>query len=510
MTLRTRIAAVASLSVALVVLATAIGLYLAVRSDLRGEIDSALRARTRDLIALRGVVAVQGRTIPRTSPIGGQLAKGFGGGPGGALAVAPGKTRDGGETGANAVFPGPDPVLRGAFPGRVQPAPFGAASGYVQFISPQGTLEVPGGQGSSPRRIPVTALDRTIAARGNGSSLTDRSVNGTRLRVLTLGVGSAGAVSIARPLTEVQKELRRLVLILVLIGAGGILLAALLGAVIARTALAPIARFTKRTETLTGSLDLSQRLDVSGRDELARLAESFNDALDALERSVAAQRHLIADASHELRTPLASLRANIQVLGEAERLPREEQENLRRDIVEELDQLTALVGDVVELARGAAAAGAPDDVRLDELVEGAVQSARRRSDLRFELELEPTMVSGQADRIGRAVSNLVDNARRWSPPGGIVAISLSDGILTVRDHGPGFKEADLPFVFDRFYRADDARKLSGSGLGLAIVRQAAEACGGSVEARNAPGGGALLRVSFGAPVGFVAAVGSEA
>ena len=482
MTLRTRIAAVASLSVALVVLATAVGLYLAVRSDLRGEIDSALRSRTRDLIAFRGVVAARGPTIVPTSPTGT----------------------------AKALFPGRDHVLRGAFPGRVQPAPFGAASGYVQFISPQGTLQVPGGQGSSPRRIPETALDRKIAARGSGSSLTDRSVNGTRLRVLTLGVGSAGAVSIARPLTEIQKELRRLVLILVLIGAGGILLAALLGAVIARTALAPIVRFTKRTETLTGSLDLSQRLDVSGRDELARLAESFNGALDALERSVAAQRHLIADASHELRTPLASLRANIQVLGEAARLPREEQENLRRDVVDELDQLTALVGDVVELARGAAAAGAPDDVRLDELVEGAVQSARRRSDLRFELELEPTMVSGQADRIGRAVSNLVDNARRWSPPGGIVEISLSDGILTVRDHGPGFNEADLPFVFDRFYRADDARKLSGSGLGLAIVRQAAEACGGSVEARNAPGGGALLRVSFGTPVEFVAVVSSEA
>jgi two-component system sensor histidine kinase MprB len=510
MTLRTRIAAVASLSVALVVLATAVGLYLAVRSDLRGEIDSALRARTRDFVALRRVVAAQGQTSGGTSPAGGQGARGSRGAPAGALAVAPGKTLDGGERAGKVLFGGADLVRPGAFPGRVQPAPFGAASGYVQFISPQGAVQVPGGQGSSPRRIPETALDRKIAARGSGSSLTDRSVNGTRLRVLTLGVGSAGAVSIARPLSEVQKELRRLVLILVLIGAGGILLAALLGAVIARTALAPIARFTKRTETLTGSLDLSQRLDVSGRDELARLAESFNGALDALERSVEAQRHLIADASHELRTPLASLRANIQVLGEAARLPREEQENLRQDIVEELDELTALVGDVVELARGAAAAGPPDDVRLDELVEGAVQSARRRSDLQFELELEPTMVSGHADRIGRAVSNLVDNARRWSPPGGIVEISLSDGMLTVRDHGPGFKEADLPFVFDRFYRADDARKLSGSGLGLAIVRQAAEACGGSVEARNAPGGGALLRVSFGAPVEFVAIVSSEA
>src|SRR5207302_4975712 len=234
-----------------------------------------------------------------------------------------------------------------------------------------------------------------------------------------------------------------------------------------------------------------------------------NGTLAALERSVQAQRHLIADASHELRTPIASLRANIQVLGEAERLPAGEQESLRRDIVEELDELTALVGDVVELARGAAPGGPPDDVRLDELIDGAVQSARRRSDLRFELELEPTVVSGQPDRIGRAVSNLVDNARKWSPPGGVVEISLEDGLLAVRDHGPGFEEADLPFVFDRFYRAGDARKLPGSGLGLAIVRQAAEACGGSVEAQNAPGGGALLRVSFGPAFQFAPVVMSD-
>jgi two-component system sensor histidine kinase MprB len=510
MTLRTRIAAVASLSVALVVLATAVGLYVAVRADLRGEIDSALKARAR---AFTGTPSGGGgggdgsSTAVTATPLGGGQgssggppAKGFGG-----ESEPFGAAHDGG-----APFPGHEPGRKSGFPGHVQPAPFGAASGYVQFVSAYGTVSVPGGQGSAPPTIALNALDRAIATRGGGGSLTDRRVNGTQLRVLTMGVGPAGAVVIARPLTEVDKELSRLLLILVLIGAGGILLAALLGAVIARTALAPIARFTRSTETLTGSLDLSRRLDVAGRDELARLAQSFNGTLDALEQSVQAQRHLIADASHELRTPIASLRANIQLLGEAERLPPEEQESLRRDIVEELDELTALVGDVVELARGAASGGPPDDVRLDELVAGAVQSARRRSDLRFELKLEPTVVSGQGDRIGRAVSNLVDNARKWSPPGGVVEVSLADGFLLIRDHGPGFEEADLPFVFDRFYRADDARKLGGSGLGLAIVRQAAEACGGSVEAQNAPGGGSLLRVSFGPTVHFVPVATSEA
>jgi two-component system, OmpR family, sensor histidine kinase MprB len=393
----------------------------------------------------------------------------------------------------------------GRFPGRVEPEPFGAASGYVQFISPQGEVSVPGGQGSSPKRIALTGTDRTIAASGSGSMLTDRTVAGTRLRVLTLGSGAAGAVLVAQPLTQVEHELSHLLLILALIGAGGVILAALLGTLVARTALAPIARFTRRTETLTGNLDLSRRLEVQGRDELARLAESFNGTLDALERSVQAQRHLIADASHELRTPISSLRANIQILGEADRLPAHEQESLRADIVAELDELTALVGDVVELARGAARDGAAEDVRLDEVVEGTVASARRRGDLSFELSLEPTIVLGQADRIGRAVSNLIDNARKWSPPGSSVEVELKGGVLSVRDHGPGFQDADLPFVFDRFYRADDARKLPGSGLGLAIVRQAAEACGGFAEAQNAPGGGALLRVSFGAPVQFAPA-----
>ncbi|HTW41617.1 MAG TPA: HAMP domain-containing sensor histidine kinase [Solirubrobacteraceae bacterium] len=470
MTLRTRIAAVASVSVALAVLAAAIGLYVAVRSDLRGEVDSALRARTRAFVGSGG---------PGGGPPGAS--------PGADLPDGDGDDRPGGGV--------------GGFPGTVEPAPFGAASGYVEFISPQGEVFVPGGQGAARRKIPVTAAERAIAARGSGAAFSERNIDGTQLRILTTGTGMDGAVLVAQPLTQVEHELSHLLLILVLIGVGGVVLAGLLGALVARTALAPIARFTQRTETLTGNLDLSRRIETQGRDELARLAGSFNATLDALERSVQAQRHLIADASHELRTPISSLRANIQVLGEAERLPPEEQESLRADIVAELDELTALVGDVVELARGVTPDGAADDVRLDELVRAAVASARRRGDgVRFELELEPTIVRGQAERIGRAVSNLVDNARKWSPHGAVVEVTLKDGVLSVRDHGPGFQESDLPFVFDRFYRAQAARGLPGSGLGLAIVRQAAEACGGFVEAQNAPDGGALLRVGFGEAV----------
>ena len=475
MTLRSRIAAVASLSVAVAVLAAAIGLYVAVRSDLRGEIDASLRARARAFTRAPGT--------PGGTPSGDSDDD-----------DQPGQRRGPGQ----------------GFPGHVEPAPFGAASGYVEFISPAGTVFVPGGQGASSHKIPATAGDRAIASTGRGSEYTERSVGGTELRVLTVGTGEDGAVLIAQPLTEVHHELSRLLLILALIGGAGVVFAALLGTLVARTALAPIVRFTQRTESLTGSLDLSHRLEVRGRDELARLAESFNATLDALERSVQAQRHLIADASHELRTPISSLRANIQVLADAERLPAEEQASLRADIIAELDELTALVGDVVELARGSEPEREPGEVRLDELVRAAVTSARRRGagggedpaaeEVRFELALEPTLVRGSPERIARAVSNLVDNARKWSPPGGVVELSLARGELSVRDHGPGFSEQDLPFVFDRFYRAREARKLPGSGLGLAIVRQAAESHGGFVAAENAPGGGALLRVSFGAPL----------
>jgi two-component system sensor histidine kinase MprB len=514
--LRTRIAAVASLSVALAVLGAAVGVYIAVRADLRGQLDSALRQRAQGLLAgapqapLRDA-ELEGPPGPPGGPRGtGETGSGFGaGGAGGAGGAAGAGSAESAPTGP------PDGDHDGdhdGFPARVQPPPFGAAAGYVQFIAPRGAVAVPAGQAASVR-IAASASDRRIAAAGRGEELGDRTVRGTHLRVLTLGAGPRGAVLVALPLTEVDHELGRLELLLVAVGLAGIALAAALGLLVARTALAPIARFTRRTEHLTGELDLSQRLEVSGRDELARLAESFNATLDALARSVGTQRQLIADAGHELRTPIASLRANIQVLQEAARLSPEDREDLRRDVVQELDELTALIGDVIELARGAAAQSAHDEVRLDTLVRAAAERTARRAgerggeragrggeEVRFALDLEATVVAGDAPGIDRAVANLLENARKWSPPGGVVEVALRAGELNVRDHGPGFADRDLPFVFDRFYRARDARRLPGSGLGLAIVRQAAEAHGGYARAQNARGGGALLRVYFGAPL----------
>jgi two-component system sensor histidine kinase MprB len=479
MTLRARIAAVAGLAVALAVLIAAASLYVAVRSDLRGEVDKSLHQRATAFVppasATRQPATEGGSGLPgESAPPGGPSPDG----------AAPPRAGDGDHDG---------------FPSSVEPTPLGGPSGYVQFVAPDGVVHVPGGQGSSTT-IPLSASDKAIAHSGKGQSLSDRSVKGVQLRVLTVGNGARGAVLVARPLTEVDNELNRLLLVLAIVGVVGIALAAALGALVARAALAPIARFTRRTETLAGGLDTSQRLPDGGRDELARLATSFNATLDALQRSVESQRNLVADASHELRTPIASLRANIQVLADAERLPPEDQASLRADIVSELDELTRLVGDVVELARGAEPKGELHDVALDEIVRGAVQRAQRRSDATFQVNLKPTLVRGEGQRIDRAVSNLLDNARKWSPPEQPIEVSLSDGVLTVRDHGPGFEQADLPHVFERFYRADRARKLPGSGLGLAIVRQAAEAHGGYVQAENAPDGGARVQIGFGAVI----------
>jgi two-component system sensor histidine kinase MprB len=203
----------------------------------------------------------------------------------------------------------------------------------------------------------------------------------------------------------------------------------------------------------------------------------------------------VADASHELRTPLTSLRTNIEVLARNETMPAADRERLLGDVTGQLEELTGLVDDVVELARGAEAPLVMEDVRLDQLVERAVERARLHAPAaRFELALRETLVRGAPDRLDRAVANLLDNAVKWSPPGKAVDVSVRDGAVTVRDHGPGIDAEDLPHVFDRFYRAPSARGTPGSGLGLAIVRQTADSHGGTVSAENADGGGAVLRL----------------
>jgi two-component system sensor histidine kinase MprB len=285
--------------------------------------------------------------------------------------------------------------------------------------------------------------------------------------------------------------------ILFLIAAVGIALAAGLGLVVAKAVLAPVQRLTRTAEEVSETRDLSRRIDASGNDELSRLAATFNTMLGALEDSARAQRQLVSDASHELRTPLTSLRTNIEVLARDEALPPGDREQLLGDVTEQLTEMTALIAELVELARGDQTPNEPEDVRLDLVTADAIERTRRnRPGVSFKAELEPSPIRGVPSTVERAVSNLLDNAAKWSPPGGEIEVTVRDGELTVRDHGPGIDEADLPFVFDRFYRAPAARGMPGSGLGLAIVRQVAEAHGGTVVADRADGGGTLMRLTL--------------
>ena len=458
MTLSHRIAAVAGLAVAVTVVIAAAAIFVAVRGQLHQQIDDALRSRAQELAG-----GMDPDHVPDRACVPGVADRGR-------SFPAPRSDRD--------------------------DARFGGAEGYAQILCADGTVLRPTGASAG---LLASARARVIARSGSGEALVSTKVAGLHLRVLTRPLTSGrGAVQVARPLTEVDHALRNILVVLGIIAAAAIALAAGLGALVARAALAPVRRFTRRTEEIAGNPDPVERIEAKGDDELARLARSFNATLDALELSVEAQRHLVADASHELRTPIASLRANIQTIEDADRLPEHERAALRADILEELDELTALVGDVVELARGSKPGRALDDVRVDQIVASLAERARGRGGVEVELrvDLEPTVVRGEPDRMSRAISNLLDNAIRWSPPSGVVDLRLRDGTLTVRDHGPGFAPDDLPHVFERFYRADDSRGMLGSGLGLAIVRQAAEAHGGCVEAANASGGGALMRVRF--------------
>jgi two-component system, OmpR family, sensor histidine kinase MprB len=462
MSLRSRLGLAAGVAVALAVIAVAFSAYEGTRSELRNQVDQSLQ------------------TLAARYPLR------FGGGPG--ARGAPG--------GQGSPRLGSD-CDRGLGINAPSGPAFGGAPGFYQLVSPTGAVCLGTGETS---QIPVDARVKALAASGHGRYFTEAHAGGHHIRVLVTGIGPLGALLVALPLTDVDHTLSSQLLLLTLIAAGGIALAALLGFLVARTALAPIARFTRQTESIAANPDRieDERLEASGRDELARLARTFNATLDALEHSVQAQRNLVADASHELRTPISSLRANLQLLRDEALLSDEDREALRADMIEELDELTGLVGDVVELARGSKPSGAQGDTRVDEIVADAVERARRRApQLTVRASLQPTLVHGEGDRIARAVANLLDNACKWSPPGGVVQVDLHEGTLSVRDHGPGFQEDDLPFVFDRFHRAQDARSKPGSGLGLAIVRQAAEAHGGFVEATNAPGGGALIRIGFG-------------
>jgi two-component system sensor histidine kinase MprB len=301
-------------------------------------------------------------------------------------------------------------------------------------------------------------------------------------------------------LSTVDNVLADLRVILPLLILGGIVLAAALGRLAARRVLAPLSQVADTVQHISETEDLTSRIHIRADDEVGQLATRFNAMLERLEASRAqldesarAQRQLIADASHELRTPVTSLRTNIELLLEHDHFSEEDRRRILADVVDQTEELSALVGDLIELGRGDLPIDSPEDVRLDHVVDESVGRAQRNfPQVRFDATLAPTLVEGMPDRLSRAVNNLLDNAARHSPEGGVVEVQADPEGVRVRDHGAGVSEADLPYVFDRFYRGEGSRGRQGSGLGLSIVRQVADQHRGSVSVANAPDGGAVF------------------
>jgi two-component system sensor histidine kinase MprB len=444
--LRRRVGLAAAVAVGIAIVLASVVAYLVVRAQLVGQVDSALQA--------------QASAIER-DPIG-SLSE--------TLPVIP--------------------------PSAGGPAP------YVQAVRADGTV-LPRQGGVA---LPVNASVISIAANGGAPYITDIRVGGSHLREIAFqvpGLSQAGmpvAIQLARPLNSVDHVLDRLRLMLALVILGGVALALVLGRIAARRVLAPLAEVADTAQHIGETEDLAARIHVHTDDEVGQLATRFNWMLerlehsrDELDESVRAQRQLVADASHELRTPVTSLRTNIELMLADDSIPEDERKRMLADVVEQTEELTALIGDLIELARGDLPVGEADEVRLDHIVEGSLDRARRNfPGIHFDATLAPVLVTGLPERLGRAINNLLDNAARHSPRDGVVEVTVDDAGVRVRDHGSGVDPADLPYVFDRFYRGASSRGRQGSGLGLAIVRQVAEQHGGSVAVDNARDGGAVF------------------
>jgi two-component system sensor histidine kinase MprB len=347
-------------------------------------------------------------------------------------------------------------------------------------------------------QLPISKHDRVLAAsHTRASSFDDVTVKGTPYRVLTVAFPTGGAVQIASNVSATNDILSSLDVRLLLIAVSGTVLVAGIAWLIARRTVRPVEDLTRAAEYVAETQDLAKPIPVSRNDELGRLAGSFNTMLEALDTSRTQQRRLVVDASHELRTPLTALRTNIELLQRAASLEEQQRSQLLSETGLELTELTDLVNELVELATDARADEPATRFELGGLVEQVVGRHRRRSGRTITLELrDPAFVDARSSMLDRAVSNLVDNALKFSPATTPVDVVVDGGRIEVLDRGPGVDDGDRARVFDRFYRADKARTMPGSGLGLAIVKQIVELDGGTVALAPRPGGGTVARIDL--------------
>jgi two-component system, OmpR family, sensor histidine kinase MprB len=367
------------------------------------------------------------------------------------------------------------------------------ARDYMRVTFADGRSETTRNQ---PTAIPPSRGDLAVARGDRGPYFRDASVNGVHLRIASVPAPDARSVQFAQDVNDVDDTIADLRTTLLLVGGGSVLVAALLALLVARASLRPVAKLTRAAEHVAETKELAATIDVRRRDELGRLASSINAMLAAVNASRAQQRELVRDASHELQTPLTSLRTNVEVLIARPDMSEGERSRILADVSQQILELTALMDDLVELARDPdAPTEEVTDIDLDRLVSAAADRARRRApDVSIHLELEPVRVHGRRQQLERAIVNVLDNACKWSPRDRGVDVRLRGGTITVRDHGPGIDAADLPRVFDRFYRAPSARSMPGSGLGLAIARRVIDGHGGSIAVETNPDDGTTVIV----------------
>ena len=365
---------------------------------------------------------------------------------------------------------------------------------YTQVITSAGAVWAPPGDAGILSADPASIA---VAAGRAHAFYATLKISGTKVMVLTAPLARGLAIQVAEPLTSTNLEVTSVGATLATLSAIGVLAASVLGWGVAKTGLAPVGRLARVAEEVSLTGDPGRRVEVSRGDELGRLAATFNAMLSALQRSLDAQRRLVSDASHELRTPLASLRINVDVLAEHPDLPAAERKEILARVTDQVAELGRLVASVTDLARGEPPATEMSLVRLDAVAADALEAARRDwPDTAFDAYLAGSVIGGSAERLRVAFKNLLDNAAKFGPPSGPVHVRLSGGEFTVHDHGPGIANEDLPFVFDRFYRALSSRSAPGSGLGLAVVREIAVWHGGTIAAEPAPHGGTVMRLTL--------------
>jgi len=507
MSFRRRIALAAAAAVAIAVVLASLLVYVLTANQLHGQVDNQLRSRARETRRLQRLFAVGALRI----------------GPNGAASIVvsapsafaiaakesesdiPGKVHEKGagrrgRATRESDFGDVESRRPGSLFGKLPPNP-DEARGYQQVVDSNGKVLA---RSAPSVTLPVDSRTALLAERGGEPFFRDETVRGVHMRVLAEPFGRNRAAELALPLTETDSLLGRLRLLLVLIVVGGIALAALLGRIVAGAAMLPLKRLTQTTEHVTRTQDLSGRIEQAGEDEIGRLATSFNAMLDALERSMSAldesvssQRQLVADASHELRTPVTSVRTNIELLQQlGPQMDAEEHRRVLDDVVGQLEDLTVLINDLIDLARGEDPANDIEDVRLDTLVEEVVQKAHARAGTILEMDVEPVVVSGVPARLERAVSNLIDNAAEAMQNSlhrelRISTASLASGMveLAVADSGPGLTDEMRERLFLPYF----STKQRGTGLGLAIAAKIIQEHQGSIRAEaNSPSGARFI------------------